>query len=75
MSRKGDCWDTSPVERFFRSLKSERLAFCRFETRQSVRREAHDYIGFYNADWLHSAIRYRSPMEYEKEQLPKAAVA
>lgn len=75
MSRKGDCWDNSPMERFFRSLKSERLAFCRFETRQSARLEVLDYIGFYNTDRLHSAIGYLSPMEYEKEQLPKAAVA
>lgn len=26
MSRKGDCWDNSPTERFFRSLESERLS-------------------------------------------------
>ena len=23
MSRRGNCWDNSPLERFFRSLKSE----------------------------------------------------
>jgi len=23
MSRRGNCWDNSPMERFFRSLKSE----------------------------------------------------
>lgn len=33
MSRKGDCWDNSPMERFFRSLKSERLTACRFVSR------------------------------------------
>jgi len=75
MSRKGDCWDNAPTERFFRSLKSERLAFCHFETRLSARLEVLDYIGFYNADRLHSAIGYLSPMEYEKEQLLKEAVA
>ena len=75
MSRKGDCWDNSPMERFFRSLKSERLAFCRFETRQSARLEALDYIGFYNADRLHSSLGYLSPMQYEKEQLSKAEAA
>jgi len=75
MSRKGDCWDNSPMERFFRSLKSERLAFCRFETRQSARLEVLDYIGFYNADRLHSSLGYLSPMQYEKEQLSKAEAA
>ena len=33
MSRKGDCWDNAPTERFFRSLKSERLYDCIFTTR------------------------------------------
>jgi len=75
MSRKGDCWDNSPMERFFRSLKSERLAFCRFETRQLARLELLDYIGFYNADRLHSSLGYLSPMQYEKEQLSKPEAA
>jgi putative transposase len=75
MSRKGDCWDNSPMERFFRSLKSERLAFCCFETRQSARLEVLDYIGFYNADRLHSSLGYLSPMQYEKEQLSKPEAA
>jgi len=75
MSRKGDCWDNSPMERFFRSLKSERLAFCRFETRKSARLEVLDYIGFYNADRLHSSLGYLSPMQYEKEQLSKTEAA
>ncbi len=73
MSRKGDCWDNAPMERFFRSLKSERLSALRFLTRQSARLEILDYIGFYNADRLHSSIGYLSPMDYEKEQLSKLA--
>ena len=35
MSRKGDCWDNAPTERFFRGLKSERLDGIRFTTRSS----------------------------------------
>jgi putative transposase len=73
MSRKGDCWDNAPVERFFRSLKSERLASCRFATRKSAELEVLDYITFYNFARLHSTLGYRSPMEYEKEHLLKAA--
>ena len=73
MSRKGDCWDNAPVERFFRSLKSERLAFCRFATRKSAEIEVLDYITFYNFARLHSTLGYQSPMEYEKEHLLKAA--
>jgi putative transposase len=73
MSRKGDCWDNAPMERFFRSLKSERLNGLRFPSRQAARLEILDYIGFYNADRLHSSNGYLSPMDYEKEQLSKIA--
>jgi transposase InsO family protein len=73
MSRKGDCWDNAPTERFFRSLKSERLRLCRFETRKSAKIEVLDYITFYNGLRLHSTLGYLSPIEYEKERLRIAA--
>nr|WP_281374506.1 IS3 family transposase [Desulfoluna butyratoxydans] len=73
MSRKGNCWDNAPVERFFRSLKSERLSFCRFETRDQARLEVLDYIAWYNSSRLHSTLGYVSPMEFEAEPLKIAA--
>ena len=73
MSRKGDCWDNAPTERFFRSLKSERLVSCRFATRKSAEIEVLDYITYYNFLRLHSTLGYKSPMEHEKEQFRKAA--
>jgi putative transposase len=73
MSRKGNCWDNSPTERFFRSLKSERLTACRFLTRKEAKIEILDYITFYNSIRLHSTLGYLSPMAYEKEQYLKVA--
>lgn len=73
MSRKGNCWDNAPTERFFRSLKSERLTACRFFTRNEAKNEILDYITFYNSIRLHSTLGYLSPMEYEKEQYLKIA--
>jgi transposase InsO family protein len=73
MSRKGDCWDNAPTERFFRSLKSERLDYCRFTDRKAAKMEILDYITFYNSSRLHSTLGYRSPMDYEKEQLMNVA--
>ena len=68
MSRKGNCWDNAPTERFFRSLKSERLSDYRFTTRQAARMEVLDYILYYNSIRLHSTLGYKSPFDYEKEQ-------
>ena len=73
MSRKGNCWDNAPAERFFRSLKSERLTACRFVTRKEAKMEILDYITFYNSIRLHSALGYLSPMAYEKVQYLKVA--
>jgi transposase InsO family protein len=73
MSRKGNCWDNAPTERFFGSLKTEWLRSCRFTTRKAARLEILDYISYYNALRLHSALGYVSPMDYEKEQLKKVA--
>ncbi|MGZ8184746.1 MAG: IS3 family transposase [Methylobacter sp.] len=36
MSRKGNCWDNSPTERFFRSLKHEQLNDEKFRTKESA---------------------------------------
>ena len=73
MSRKGNCWDNAPTERFFRSLKSERLVFYRFITRVAAKAEVIDYITYYNAYRLHSTLGYLSPIDYEKNKLLIAA--
>ena len=73
MSRKGDCWDNAPTERFFRSLKSEYLTYYRLFSRDMAKREVLEYITFYNAYRLHSTLGYVSPMAYEKQNLSKAA--
>ncbi len=73
MSRKGNCWDNAPTERFFRSLKSEGLTACRFFTRKEAKMETLDYITFYNSIRLHSSLGYLSPMAYEKKQYLKVA--
>ena len=68
MSRKGNCWDNAPVERFFSSLKREwtgnRLYRTRFEAIADVR----EYVAvYYNSRRLHSTLGYTTPMDYEKD--------
>ena len=73
MSRKGNCWDNAPTERFFCSLKSERLDHHRFTTRDAAMSEVLDYITFYNAYRRHSTIDYMSPMDFEYKHMKQAA--
>ena len=74
MSRKGDCWDNAVVERFFRSLKTERTNHRLYQTREAARRDVIDYIEmFYNSQRLHSYLAYLSPNEFESLTLRKAA--
>lgn len=74
MSGKGDCWDNAVVERFFRSLKTERTNHRVYATRAVARRDVVDYIEmFYNSQRLHSYLGYQSPNEYEAVVLAEAA--
>ena len=73
MSRKGNCWDNSPTERFFRSLKHERLNWVNMKDCAVVRMEVVDYITWYNSRRLHSTLGYCTPIECEMSFLQKAA--
>jgi transposase InsO family protein len=66
MSRKGNCFDNAVCESFFHSLKVELERDPLYQSRAEARSELFDYIeGFYNGVRIHSALGYRSPMEYE----------
>lgn len=66
MSRKGNCWDNSVMERFFGSLKSERTDDQYYLTRQQAKADVIDYIEmFYNSQRLHSTLNYMSPVQFE----------
>jgi putative transposase len=66
MSRKGNCWDNAPMESFFGSLKSELGENVVFSTRQQARAAIFSFVeAFYNRHRLHSAIDYRSPIQWE----------
>ena len=72
MSRRGNCWDNAVMERFFRSLKSERLNHLSFINHAAVVASVIDYINFYNFKRLHSALGYITPVQKGRE-LKKAA--
>ena len=67
MSRRGNCWDNSVMERFFGSLKSERTDHMTYLTREAAKVDVIDYIEmFYNSQRLHSTLGYVTPMQFEK---------
>ena len=67
MSRKGNCWDNSPVERFFGSLKREWTGDRWYRTRQEAIADVREYVAvYYNSRRLHSTLGYSTPMDYEK---------
>jgi len=67
MSRKGNCYDNAFIESFWSSLKYELVYHQRFATCAEARTAIFDYIEtFYNRTRLHSALAYRSPLQFEQ---------
>ena len=75
MSRKGNCWDNAVVESFFGTLKSERVHWRSYQSREEARADIVEYIAmFYNSRRLHSYLDYQSPDGFERNgQLANAA--
>jgi putative transposase len=73
MSRKGNCWDNAPTERFFRGLKHEQLNYEKFKAKEAVKLSIIVYLAFYNGKRLHSTLGYQSPLEFEREFYKKTA--
>ena len=70
MSRKGNCWDNAVMERFWGSLKSERVDHKNYATRFEAKHDIIHYIEeFYNQTRLHSSLNYLSPNQFEKISL------
>ncbi|MHB0763542.1 IS3 family transposase [Stutzerimonas sp. NM35] len=51
MSRRGNCWDNSPMERLFRSLKSEWIPQTGYLTAQEAQRDISHYL-MHRYNWV-----------------------
>ena len=68
MSRKGNCYDNATMESFWSTLKWELVYRRDFQTRQQAQAAIFDYIEcFYNPKRLHSALNFRSPVDFENK--------
>jgi len=75
MSRKGNCWDNAAMERFFLSLKMERVWQRDYANQAEAVIDVADYIvSFYNSVRLHSKRGYLSPAAYEQGKLIKTPI-
>lgn len=66
MSRKGTPIDNAIVESFFHSLKNGSVQRQAYQNEIEAMSELITYVNFYNHGRLHSALDYRSPVNYEK---------
>lgn len=67
MSRRGNCWDNAPTERFFRSFKTEWMPKGGYENIAEASSAISNYIwGYYQSVRPHSFNNYLTPAEKEK---------
>lgn len=72
MSRKGDCWDNSPMESFWGTLKNELVHHRQYSTRYQAKQEITEYIEiFYNRQRKQARLGFLSPVAFTKQYLNK----
>lgn len=75
MSRKGNCWDNAVMERFFLSLKTERVWQRDYANHADAMTDIADYIvGFYNSVRLHSKLGNLPPNAFEQQSAIKQPI-
>ncbi len=73
MGSVGDCFDNAMCESFFATLECELLNRRRFKTQIEAQLAVFDFIeGWYSPHRRHSALDYRSPINYERSYSAEA---
>lgn len=68
MSRPGSPWENGKCESFIKTLKHEELDVRPYRTLEELRTHVTEFIEqIYNLKRLHSALAYRSPVEFEEQ--------
>lgn len=66
MSRRGNCWDNAPTERFFRSLKSEWIPEFGYRNVEEAKADILRYLThYYNRVRPHRYNNYQTPLAME----------
>ena len=68
MSRAGNPYDNAKAESFMKTLKAEEVDGKAYRNREDARQQIGVFIeDVYNADRLHSALGYKSPIAFEDQ--------
>ena len=68
MSGRGNCYDNSMVEAFFKTIKSELVWPVAWQSRAQAENAVARYIdGFYNPVRRHSSLGFQSPIAFERK--------
>jgi len=66
MSRTANPYDNAHMESFFKTPKYKEVHLANYETYDDVIQRVRHFIEeMYNSKWLHSALGYLSPTEFE----------
>ena len=66
MSRKGNCYDNSPMENFFGIMKQEMYYGQVYNSFDELKDAIEKYIRYYNEQRGKASLGYRSPVEYRR---------
>ncbi len=70
MSRRGNCYDNAMAESFFSTLEFELRQHHDFASHRQANVALADFIeNYYNRKRMHSAVDYKSPVQYEEIQM------
>jgi transposase InsO family protein len=64
MSRKGACWENSPIENWFSQLKQEHLYPLGKITKKQARKAIKKYVQWYNTERIQKRLEWLSPINF-----------
>ena len=67
MDSKGRATDNIAIERFWRSVKTERIYLNDYKNIKELKDDINSYINFYNYYRFHQTLKYKKPMEVYNE--------